>query len=143
MEIASAATLSADNAPATLFVALELSRATWLVALHSPIADKVSQHRLDGGDETVESLPFFGVEFPECLEASVEGGLLLDPAHEDGPKRQVDLGTIHQVHGLERPDGVHDGRRCHRQPRSAQHAAEGQHGAREVAGRRHRVSSGR
>jgi transposase len=50
MEIASAATLSADNAPATLFVALELSRATWLVALHSPIADKVSQHRLDGGD---------------------------------------------------------------------------------------------
>jgi transposase len=29
---------------------LELSRSTWLVALHSPIADKVSQHRLDGGD---------------------------------------------------------------------------------------------
>jgi transposase len=50
MEIASAATLSANNTPATLFVALELSRATWLVALHSPIADKVSQHRLDGGD---------------------------------------------------------------------------------------------
>lgn len=36
--------------PATLFVALELSRSTWLVALHSPTADKVSQHRLDGGD---------------------------------------------------------------------------------------------
>jgi transposase len=29
---------------------LELSRSTWLAALHSPIADKVSQHRLDGGD---------------------------------------------------------------------------------------------
>ena len=39
-----------DTAPATLFVALELSRSTWLVALHSPVADKVGQHRLDGGD---------------------------------------------------------------------------------------------
>jgi transposase len=29
---------------------LELSRSTWLVALHSPVADKVSQHRLEGGD---------------------------------------------------------------------------------------------
>src|SRR3954468_1336027 len=37
-------------AHATLFIALELSRSTWLVALHSPAADKVSQHRLDGGD---------------------------------------------------------------------------------------------
>ncbi len=37
-------------APATLFVALELSRSTWLVALHSPVADKVSQHRIEGGD---------------------------------------------------------------------------------------------
>jgi len=40
----------ADAAPATLFVALELSRSTWLAALHSPIADNVSRHRLDGGD---------------------------------------------------------------------------------------------
>ncbi len=39
-----------DTAPATLFVALELSRPTWLVALHSPVLDKVSQHRLEGGD---------------------------------------------------------------------------------------------
>jgi len=39
-----------DAVPATLFMALELSRSTWLVALHSPVADKVSQHRLDGGD---------------------------------------------------------------------------------------------
>src|SRR4029079_4639396 len=34
----------------TLFVALELSRSTGRVALHAPIANKVSQHRLDGGD---------------------------------------------------------------------------------------------
>jgi hypothetical protein len=39
-----------DAPPATLFLALELSRSTWLVALHSPAADKVGQHRLEGGD---------------------------------------------------------------------------------------------
>ncbi len=36
---------------ATLFVALELSKATWLVALHAPDRDRVSQHRLTGGDQ--------------------------------------------------------------------------------------------
>lgn len=40
----------ADAASATLFVALGLSRSTWLVALHSPVADKVGQHRIEGGD---------------------------------------------------------------------------------------------
>jgi transposase len=39
-----------DTASATLFVALELSRSTWLVAVHSPAIDKVGQHRLAGGD---------------------------------------------------------------------------------------------
>jgi transposase len=39
-----------NTAPVTLYVALELSRSTWLVAIHSPIADKVSQQRLEGGD---------------------------------------------------------------------------------------------
>jgi transposase len=39
-----------DAPPATLFLALELSRSTWLVALHSPAADKVGQYRLEGGD---------------------------------------------------------------------------------------------
>src|SRR4051794_40227132 len=42
--------LSTDTGSENLYVALELSRATWLVALHSPITNKVSQHRLDGGD---------------------------------------------------------------------------------------------
>lgn len=50
METISPTPSLADATPATLFVALELSRSTWLVALHSPIADKVSQHRLEGGD---------------------------------------------------------------------------------------------
>ena len=38
------------NARPTLFVALELSRSIWIAALHSPVGDKVSQHRLEGGD---------------------------------------------------------------------------------------------
>jgi transposase len=39
-----------DATSATLYVALELSRSTWLVAVHSPVVDKVSQQRLEGGD---------------------------------------------------------------------------------------------
>lgn len=50
MESVNTSPRSAERACSTLFVALELSRSIWLVALHSPIADKVSQHRLDGGD---------------------------------------------------------------------------------------------
>ena len=50
MDVTPATAPLAEAAPATLFVALELSRSTWLVAMHSPIGDKVSQHRLDGGD---------------------------------------------------------------------------------------------
>src|SRR5215218_2673967 len=50
MDVTPAMAPLADAAPATLFVALELSRSTWLVAMHSPVLDKVSQHRLEGGD---------------------------------------------------------------------------------------------
>src|SRR3954467_11966852 len=50
MVSAATPTLLAETASATLFVALELSRSTWLVALHAPLTNKVSQHRLDGGD---------------------------------------------------------------------------------------------
>jgi transposase len=35
---------------ATIFVAIELSRASWLVTLHSPDRDRISRHRLAGGD---------------------------------------------------------------------------------------------
>jgi len=41
---------SVDENGAILFVALELSKSTWLAALHSPAADKISQHRIVGGD---------------------------------------------------------------------------------------------
>ena len=32
--------------PATLFVALDLSRSSWVVAVHAPHAGKVSRHKL-------------------------------------------------------------------------------------------------
>ena len=44
MEISSSAQPAAAAEPATMFVALELSKSSWLVALHSPVADKISQH---------------------------------------------------------------------------------------------------
>ena len=43
-------TVSRQKQTATLFLALELSKATWLVALHAPDRDRISQHRLSGGD---------------------------------------------------------------------------------------------
>jgi hypothetical protein len=41
---------SEQQKQAKLFVALELGQATWVVALHSPIADKISIYRIEGGD---------------------------------------------------------------------------------------------
>lgn len=35
----------------TIFVAIELSRKSWVVALHTPLSDKVSLHRLGAGDK--------------------------------------------------------------------------------------------
>ena len=35
-----------------IFLALELSRSTWLAALRRPGAEKTVLHRLDGGDTT-------------------------------------------------------------------------------------------
>ena len=50
MDVVPSTSTLTNTASAPLFVALELSRSTWLVALHSPSIDKVSQHRLEGGD---------------------------------------------------------------------------------------------
>ncbi len=50
MEISTSALPTVAAERATMFVALELSKSIWLVALHSPISDKVSQHRFAGGD---------------------------------------------------------------------------------------------
>jgi transposase len=35
---------------ATIFVAIELSQRSWLVTLHSPDRDRISRHKLEGGD---------------------------------------------------------------------------------------------
>jgi transposase len=51
MEISSVVkTSGAEEQTATIFVALELSKNRWLVAVHSPIADKISRHGVAGGD---------------------------------------------------------------------------------------------
>lgn len=34
----------------TIFIAIELSQKSWLVTLHSPERDRISRHKLDGGD---------------------------------------------------------------------------------------------
>ncbi len=34
----------------TIFVAIELSQKTWLVTMHSPDKDKISRHKVQGGD---------------------------------------------------------------------------------------------
>src|SRR5881392_4023640 len=34
----------------TIFVAIELSQKIWLVTLHSPDRDRISRHKLEGGD---------------------------------------------------------------------------------------------
>src|SRR2546426_4266976 len=34
----------------TIFVAIELSQRNWLVVIHSPDRDRISHHRLEGGD---------------------------------------------------------------------------------------------
>src|SRR5215510_1431942 len=50
MEISSSTLPAVAAERATMFVALELSKSSWLVALHSTVADKVSLHRFVGGD---------------------------------------------------------------------------------------------
>jgi transposase len=50
MEISSGSLPAVAGERATMFVALELSKSSWLVAQHSPVADKVSLHRFGGGD---------------------------------------------------------------------------------------------
>ena len=51
--------------PATLFVALELSKAKWLVGLHSPAAAKISRHTIAGGDAPA-LLSLIEVAAPAC-----------------------------------------------------------------------------
>ena len=49
MQASTAATLTVGDY-GTIFVTIELSQKTWLVTLHSPDKDKISRHRLEGGN---------------------------------------------------------------------------------------------
>lgn len=43
-------TSAAEEKSATIFMALELSKSRWLVAVYSPLTDKISRHGIAGGD---------------------------------------------------------------------------------------------
>ena len=69
----------------TIFVALELSRRTWLVTIHSPDRDRISHYKVDGGDHVgllkliarvrARSAKKLGYEpaVVSCYEASYDG----------------------------------------------------------------------
>jgi transposase len=85
MEIAPTPATPAARQSATLFVALELSRAKWLVGLHSPVADKISRRTVTGGDAAallavideprrrVRAQPGEEVAVAACYEAGYDG----------------------------------------------------------------------
>jgi transposase len=49
MQASTVDTLTASHC-GTIFVAIELSQKSWLVTLHSPDRDRISRHKLEGGD---------------------------------------------------------------------------------------------
>jgi transposase len=49
MQASTVDTLTAGHC-GTIFIAIELSQRSWLVTLHSPDKDKMSRHKLEGGD---------------------------------------------------------------------------------------------
>ena len=49
MQASTIGTLTTEH-NGTIFVAVELSQKTWLVTLHSPDRDRMSRHKLEGGD---------------------------------------------------------------------------------------------
>ena len=49
MQASTAGTPTADHI-GTIYVSIELSQKTWLVSLHSPDRDRISRHKLEGGD---------------------------------------------------------------------------------------------
>src|SRR5687767_8319393 len=70
---------------AAVLVAIELSKATWLLAIHDPASDKVSRRRINGGEadsliEVIERVPHsaearlgVGVEIECVFEAGYAG----------------------------------------------------------------------
>jgi transposase len=85
MEISSSTLPAVTAERPAMFVALELSKSSWLVVLHSPVADKVSQYRFAGGDVTgllaliarkqveAETRLGQGIRILSCYEAGYDG----------------------------------------------------------------------
>ncbi|MDB5973277.1 MAG: transposase [Nevskia sp.] len=69
----------------TIFVAIELSQKSWLVTLHSPERDRISRHKLEGGDHAgllaliektrsrAEQKLGSAVRIASCYEAGYDG----------------------------------------------------------------------
>ena len=75
--------------PATLFVALELSKAKWLVGLHSPAADKISRHTIAGGDA------------PALLSLIEVGSSALSvQLTPGGPGQDIDIPCLYRFYAL-------------------------------------------
>src|ERR1700716_371524 len=67
-----------DAVPATLYVALELSRSSWLVALLAPEAQRPSRHKLAAGDVAgllalISRTQGTAARVCSCYEAGYEG----------------------------------------------------------------------
>jgi hypothetical protein len=73
MDLSTVALPPVSEKPATLFVALELSKATWLVALHSPAADKVSLVLLRKNGERLMKQEDLHAQVTEALYARIPG----------------------------------------------------------------------
>ena len=89
--------------------------------------------RLGRAHEAVQPLALLGLEAPEDIEATVEGGKLLSPGDQGRAQRQVDVLAIQQVHDLQRPHPVHQLGDGEREARRPQHLAEAKDGGGEVA----------
>src|SRR5205807_2669614 len=53
----------------TIFVAIELSQRSWLVTMHCPDKDKISDHKLEGGDHASLLVRIVRVPTPEQEDA--------------------------------------------------------------------------
>ncbi len=86
--------------PATLFIALDLSRSSWMAAVHAPHIDRVSRHKLTPGAEGVlalvgrvreqaEHVLGVPVRVVSCYEAGRDGFWLHRVLQEAGIENQV------------------------------------------------------
>ncbi len=101
---------------ATLFVALDLSRSSWVTVIHAPHVDKVSRHKLPPGAEGVlalvgrvreqaERVLGVPVRVVSCYEAGRDGFWLHRVLRSAGVENQVLDPSSVQVDRRARRDG--------------------------------------